>query len=124
MLGFNWPELLVIGLVGFFVFGPERLPVKIREATLMLRKLRDMAQSATDDLKAQLPDGDDLGLSDLRELRELHPRRIMSRALFDDEPATVNPTPAVGVEAAASGASAAPMAVVVGAVPPYDVDAT
>jgi len=122
VLGFNWPELLVIGLVGFFVFGPERLPGKVREATNMLRKLRDMAQNATDELKAQLPEGEDLGLSDLRELREFHPRRIMNHALFDEQIA--KPAAALGGEPAMSGAPQAAVELAAGGVPPYDVDAT
>lgn len=117
MLGLNWPELLVIALVGFFVFGPERLPGKAREAAQMVRKLREMAQSATDDLRSQLPEGSELGLTDLRDLRDLHPRRIMSRALFeDDQP------PAVPAEPLPVGTAA--LTTAPGAVPPFDVDAT
>ncbi len=120
MFGMGWPELLVIGVVAFFVLGPERLPNAARDAARMIRQLRTMAQGMSEDLKAHMPEKDGFGLDDFREvrdefrdLRDLHPRRLVSKALLDegDEPAEPTVTTA--------GRTLTP-----GAVPPYDVDAT
>ena len=59
-------ELLVIGVVGIIVFGPDRLPEYARQAGRMVRQLRTFAQSAQDDLRSELgPEFSDLKLSDL-----------------------------------------------------------
>lgn len=116
MFGMGWPELLVVGLVGFFVFGPERLPGVAKDAARLINQLRTMAQGAADDLKQHVPDGKDYGLDDLRELRDLHPKRMMSKAFFEDPSpalATVTMTPAA--RAASADANH---------VPRYDIDAT
>lgn len=85
MLGLGWPELLVIALVGFFVFGPERLPALARDAARMIKQLRVMADGATAELRSQLPSASEFGLDEVRSLRDLHPKAMLGRALFDDE---------------------------------------
>lgn len=85
MLGFGWPELLVIGLVGFFIFGPERLPTLARDAARILKQLRTMADGASAELRSQLPSASEFGLDEVRSLRDLHPKAMIGRALFDDE---------------------------------------
>ena len=88
------------------VFGPERLPVMAKQAGIMLRKARAMANSARDELRTELgPEYSDL------ELRDLDPRNIVRKHIIeamedeDDRPAT-EPELAEGQ------------------MPPYDVDAT
>jgi len=106
----GWGELIIVALIGLFVFGPERLPQVAADAGRMLRNLRKMAQSATADLKAELgPEMADL------DLASLHPRTFVARNLFGDDEQTV-PT-AVGRPA--GGPPLGP-----GERPPYDVDAT
>lgn len=102
----GWMELIVIAIVGLIVLGPERLPKAASDAAKMLRQLRSMARNATADIKAELgPEMADL------DLASLHPRRIMSDALWsDDEPAIL---PAKTYEPLAQGEP-----------PPYDSDAT
>jgi sec-independent protein translocase protein TatB len=143
MFGMGWPELAVCALVGFFVFGPERLPGVARDAARALAKLRTMAQGVTDELKEQLPERESLGLAELRELgdlRELHPRRIVRSALFDnDRDKPVKAAAAVATRSADPSISAAVNATAVPVartlrssahadtptfVPVYDVDAT
>lgn len=59
-------EILVIGVVGIIVFGPDRLPEYARQAGRMMRQLRTFAQSAQDDLRKELgPEFSDLKLADL-----------------------------------------------------------
>jgi len=102
----GWSELIVLAVVGLIVLGPDRLPKAAAEAAKMLRQLRGMARNATADLKAELgPEMADL------DLRSLHPRRIVSSALWDED----NP-PAPGTQ------TYAPLAP--DERPPYDADAT
>lgn len=106
----GWGELIVLGLVALFVFGPERLPQVAADAGRMLRNLRNMAQSATADLKAELgPEMADL------DLASLHPRTFISKNLFGDDEQTA-PT-AMGRPT--GGPPLGP-----GERPPYDPDAT
>jgi sec-independent protein translocase protein TatB len=90
-------ELLVLALVGMIVLGPERLPGLVRDATRMLRQLRDMASGARTQLKNELgPEFSDLDLQALRDLRALNPRTAIQRALLDDDDEATPPaaTPA------------------------------
>lgn len=99
-------ELAVIALVAVFVFGPERLPVMAKQAGMMLRKVRQMANSARDELRSELgPEYSDL------ELRDLDPRNIVRKHIIEameDEDARPAPQPELAE----------------GQLPPYDVDAT
>jgi sec-independent protein translocase protein TatB len=84
VFGIGWPELLVIMAIGLIVVGPERLPKYAEDTGRLLRQLRRMAQDATVDLKAELgPEMADLNLNDLRDL---HPKRMMQKYLFEDDP--------------------------------------
>jgi sec-independent protein translocase protein TatB len=106
----GWGELLVLAVVGLFVFGPERLPKIAADAARFLRQVRQMARSATDDLRAELgPEMADL------DLRSLNPKRFVQDALLgdDDEPAPVQPAAPRGGPPLRAGER-----------PPYDVDAT
>lgn len=143
MLGLGWPELLVIALVGFFVFGPERLPTLARDAARMIKQLRAMADGATAELRSQLPSASEFGLDEVRSLRDLHPKAMIGRALFDDqdgpdlfgdrEPASVTAGGGGGAWAAppqpepvsmAKETYGRPVAREAGTPPPYDLDAT
>ena len=57
MFGVGLPELAVIMLVAVLVFGPDRLPDLARQAGQMLRKARQFAESARDELR----EGGDVG---------------------------------------------------------------
>ncbi|MEV8516510.1 twin-arginine translocase TatA/TatE family subunit [Dactylosporangium sp. NPDC051484] len=57
-------HLIMIILVGLFVFGPDRLPKAIGDGMRMLRSVRQMARNATGDLSREL--GTDIQLEDLR----------------------------------------------------------
>jgi sec-independent protein translocase protein TatB len=102
----GWGELAALVVIALFVFGPERLPKVAADAGRMLRKLRQLANDASADIKAEL--GPEVG--DL-DLASLHPRRFVQRHLLadDDDDAVLEPV----------GERLAP-----GEVPPYDVDAT
>lgn len=111
MFGVGLSELALIALVAVLVFGPERLPVMAKQAGIMLRKARAMADSARDELRTELgPEYSDL------ELRDLDPRTIVKKHIAevleedDDEP----------VRPARRGQR--PLGD--GEIPPYDADAT
>lgn len=87
MFGMGWSEILLIGIVGVLVFGPDKLPEFARQSARFLRTVRRMAQDAKDDLGREL--GHDLsGL----ELRDLDPREVVRRTILEDSPAAI-PTP-------------------------------
>jgi sec-independent protein translocase protein TatB len=106
-------ELVVLALVGIIVLGPERLPGVVRDATRMIRQLRDMATGARTQLKNELgPEFADVGLDSLRELRALNPRTAITRALLgdDDDVGRAADPPATTNGAATNGARGAPAA--------------
>ena|SRR5690348_5839969 len=125
-------ELLVLALVGMIVLGPERLPGIIKDATRMLRQLRDMATGARNQLKNELgPEFSDIDLQALRDLRALNPRTAITRAIMgdDDEMAAASTTaaptataPAEPTPAPARPAAQQPLGR--GEKAPYDEDAT
>lgn len=106
MFGVGLTELAVIAFVAIVVFGPDRLPVLAKQAGIMLRKAKVMANSARDEIREELgPDYADM------ELRDLDPRNIVRRHIIEameDE----DRRPAAAPELAE------------GQRPPYDVDAT
>ena len=106
MFGVGLAELALIAFVAVIAFGPDRLPVLAKQAGIMLRKARTMANSARDELREELgPEYADL------ELRDLDPRSIVRRHIIEameDEDARPVAEPALAE----------------GQRPPYDVDAT
>jgi sec-independent protein translocase protein TatB len=72
-------ELGVLALVGLIVLGPDKLPDLARDAARMIRTLREMATGARQQLKEELgPEFADL------DLRSLHPRTVVQRAVLGD----------------------------------------
>ena len=64
MPGFG--ELVIIAFVAIIVFGPDKLPELAKQAGAMLRKARDFANAARDELREELgPEFADLKLTDL-----------------------------------------------------------
>ncbi len=110
MFGVGLSEMAVIAFIAVLVFGPDRLPELAQQAGRFLRRMRDLANAARDDIRQELgPDYADL------ELRDLDPRTIVRKhileAMEDDEDAV---TPVrEGLRPLAAGER-----------PPYDADAT
>lgn len=88
-------ELLALAVIGLLIFGPERLPKAAADAGRWARQIREMATSA----RKELSDSAGLDLSEtmdgLRDLRDLHPKRLAA-GMFDDEPAAGTDKPAPG----------------------------
>jgi sec-independent protein translocase protein TatB len=52
--GIGFMELLLIGVLGLVVLGPERLPVAVRSVTGWIRAMKRMANSVKDELEQEL----------------------------------------------------------------------
>jgi sec-independent protein translocase protein TatB len=78
-------KLIVLLLLGIFIFGPDKLPRAIADGVKMLRNLREMARNATGDLSREL--GTDI------QLEDLNPKALIRKHLLseDDERALRKP---------------------------------
>ena len=95
-------EIIVIGVIGLLVFGPERLPRAAADAAKWLRQIRGMATGA----RRELADSAGLDLSEAvdteKDLRDLHPRRLAASLLDesgDDAPMKPTAQPDAGAPA-------------------------
>ena len=70
-------ELIVIVLVGLFIFGPDKLPKAISDGVRMLRTVRNMARNATGDLSREL--------GTTVELEDLNPKTFLRKHLLSEE---------------------------------------
>jgi len=124
----GWAEILIIVVAGLFILGPERLPGAAAWLGRNVRKVREFASGARDQLKNEM--GDDYEeirkpLEDLQQLRGLNPRQAMTKHLFDDvdisqatKPNGHTPPPPVPIKPEQPTAPAA------GEKAPFDPDAT
>ena len=84
----GWGEILVLILAGLFILGPERLPAAAAWLGRSVRKVREFASGAGQQLRDQVgPDLDEFRkpLEDLRGLRGMNPRQVVTRHLFDGD---------------------------------------
>jgi sec-independent protein translocase protein TatB len=83
----GWAEILIIVVAGLFILGPERLPSAAAWLGRNVRKVREYATGAREQLRNEM--GDDFDelrkpLEDLQQLRNFDPRRAVTRHLFED----------------------------------------
>jgi len=86
----GWGEILVLIVAGLFILGPERLPSAAAWLGRSIRQVKEYASGAREQLRGELgPEFDELRkpLDELRGLRDLNPRTVAKRALWDDDPA-------------------------------------
>jgi sec-independent protein translocase protein TatB len=105
----SWGHLFALAVIGLIVFGPERLPAVAADVGRFVRRLRELAREATEDLATEL--GPEVAGMDLAAM---HPRDVLQRYLFDD-PAEEARTPT-----GRPGGAVLPA----GEQPPFDPDAT
>jgi sec-independent protein translocase protein TatB len=85
----GWGEILVLIVAGLFILGPERLPEAAAWLGKAMRKVREFASGARQQLRDEMgPDYDEFRkpLEDLRQLRNFDPRRVVTQHLFDGDP--------------------------------------
>ncbi|NKQ57881.1 Sec-independent protein translocase subunit TatB, partial [Amycolatopsis sp. K13G38] len=85
----GWGEILVLIVAGLFILGPERLPEAASWLAQNVRKVRDFATGARDQLREEMgPEFEEFRkpLEDLRQLRNFDPRRAITNHLFDGDP--------------------------------------
>ncbi len=108
MFGVGLPEMALIAFIAVLVFGPDKLPGLAQQAGQLLRKARNMANSARDELRTELgPEFADL------ELRDLDPRSIVRKHIIE----------AMEEGDLAEGRQKKPR-LAEGQLPPYDAEAT
>jgi sec-independent protein translocase protein TatB len=113
MFDLSIEKLAVLLVVALLVLGPERLPGFAASAARLLRQLRRMAQDASAEIRDELgPELRDVDLADL------HPRRLISRHLFDPADADEPPGSVAAVAADGAGHAAGEHAA------PFDAEAT
>ena len=83
MFGMGWPEIVLIGIVGVLVFGPDKLPEFARQAAQFTRNLRRMAQDAKTDLTREFDSAIGGGFTDA-SWRDLDPREVVRRTILED----------------------------------------
>ncbi|MGW5385359.1 Sec-independent protein translocase protein TatB [Nocardia sp. NPDC003963] len=85
----GWGEILILLVAALVVLGPERLPEAARWTATTLRRARDHATGTAAELKREFgPEFDDLRapLAELRRLRTIDPRALVTCHLLDGEP--------------------------------------
>lgn len=91
-------EFLVIAVIAVLILGPDKLPKAIAEGVKWLRVLREQATNARRDLVAAA-DLDPTITDDLRQsvkdIADLHPRRIISSVMDDVTKSSAPDVPAV-----------------------------
>jgi sec-independent protein translocase protein TatB len=110
VFGVGLAEAALIAFVAVLVFGPDRIPDLAKQAGQMVRKAKQFANAARDELREELgPEYADL------ELRDLDPRTIVRKHIIEameDAEEEVRPKRR-GLRPLGDGET-----------PPYDVDAT
>jgi sec-independent protein translocase protein TatB len=97
MFDIGWADFLVLILAGLFILGPERLPGAAAWLGQTVRKVKQYAGTAQEQLKSELgTDFDELRkpLADLRGLRDLDPRQAIRKHLFEAPDPAATPHPA------------------------------
>ena len=83
MLDVGFFELLVIGIIGLLVVGPEKLPKYIAQGVKTLRNVRDMATKAKDDIVESAGIKD----LDLKNLTNFDPNKLANN-VFEEKDET------------------------------------
>lgn len=134
MFDLSITKLLILGILGLMIFGPEQLPKMAAQAGRALRDLRRMADNARADLTDSLgPEFSDFDFADL------NPRSFVRKHLLDDiddeDFPWAGPSGAAATELDTGSLDGGPAATHAGhdarsfdassfEAPPFDIDAT
>jgi sec-independent protein translocase protein TatB len=115
-------KILVLGLLGLVIFGPDQLPRLAAQAGRALRDLRRLADNARADLTESLgPEFRDFDFNDL------NPRSFVRKHLLDpieDDGETWSATDADGSYGELPEPETAAAVLTADEIPPYDSEAT
>ena len=78
MFNIGGGEILGLAVIGLILMGPDRLPTIAADAARYLHKLKNFAQSATNELKSNLGPG----YEDL-QMKDLNPKTIIKKTRGD-----------------------------------------
>ncbi len=81
-------EIIVLLIAALFILGPERLPDAMAWVGRSIRKVREFATGARDQLREEMgPEFDEFRkpIEDLRSLRNFDPKRAVTQHLFDGD---------------------------------------
>jgi sec-independent protein translocase protein TatB len=78
-------EIAILAVIGLLVFGPEKLPKAAADAARMLRQVRGMAANARKDLADSAGVDFTEAVDSVRGLSDLHPRKLATGFLSDDD---------------------------------------
>lgn len=126
VLGISFDKLLVMAGIAVILIGPTRLPGYAEKLGQFVRNLRRYADDARDKVREEVGSDvfDDIDWKKL-DPRQYDPRRIIADALLtdnDDDDASAEPEQVVGIASVAT--KSAPATLTVGALPPFDTEAT
>lgn len=80
MFGISGGEFAVLLLLALLIFGPDQLPKAAQQVGRVLRQLRKMANSASNDIKEGLgPEYKDF------DVQDLNPKRFVQKHFWEDE---------------------------------------
>ncbi|WP_298176208.1 Sec-independent protein translocase protein TatB [Saccharomonospora sp.] len=104
----GWSEILILIVAGLFILGPERLPEAAAWLGRTVRKVRDFATGARQQLREEV--GTDFEefrkpVEELRNLRNLDPKQAVTKHLFDGDPDPLGLDNINGTGSATNGAS-------------------
>ncbi len=90
VFGLTFEKLLLIGLIGVLLVGPDRLPAAAAGFARFIRAVRDFANGAKTRVQEELgPEYDDIDWKKL-DPRQYDPRRIIREALLDESPTSAS----------------------------------
>ncbi|MFC4241892.1 twin-arginine translocase TatA/TatE family subunit [Gryllotalpicola reticulitermitis] len=120
MLGFSFDKLLVIAAIAVMLVGPQRLPLYAQKLGEFVRNIRKYADSARERVREEVGAEvfDDIDWQKL-DPRQYDPRRIIRDALFSED--AEEPAQVVGLSSVATRSDEQ---LAVGALPPFDAEAT
>jgi sec-independent protein translocase protein TatB len=71
-------ELATLAIMGVLIFGPDKLPKVIQDASRFIRKVREFSESAKEDIRTELgPEFKDF------EFEDLNPKTFVRKQLMD-----------------------------------------
>ncbi|MFH8473004.1 sec-independent translocase [Streptomyces sp. NPDC018000] len=73
-------ELVTLAILGVLIFGPDKLPKVIQDASRFVRKIREFSESAKEDIRTELgPEFKDF------EFEDLNPKTFVRKQLMDGD---------------------------------------